>query len=111
MQFAVHRLRCQYPCADRGFGVLMRSDPTRLETRTKESNMCASTRVPNPCAQVIQIALALTGASRVVKRLFPSQEHVYWDPKDGELGLCRAKSRETLMEARSDTDVQIVRLT
>ena len=43
--------------------------------------------------------------------LFPSQEHVCWDPKDGELCLCRAKSRETLMEARSDTDVQIVRLT
>ena len=73
--------------------------------------MCASTRVPNPCAQVTQIALALTGASRVVRRLFPSQEHICWDPKDGELCLCRAKSRETLMEARSDTDVQIVRLT
>ena len=73
--------------------------------------MCASTRVPNPCAQVTQIALALTGASRVVRLLFPSQEHICWDPKDGELCLCRAKSRETLMEARSDTDVQIVRLT
>ncbi len=55
----------------RGFGVLMRSDPTRLVTRTKESNMCASTRVPNPSAQVTQIALALTGASRVVKLCFP----------------------------------------
>ena len=61
------RRECGSPCtavvastlaADRGFGVLMRSDPTRLETRTKESNMCASTRVPNPCAQVTQIALA-----------------------------------------------------
>ena len=40
-----------------------------------------------------------------------AQEHICWDPKDGELCLCRVKSGETLMEARSDTDVQIVRLT
>ena len=33
------------------------------------------------------------------------------DPKDGELCLRRAKSGETLVEARSDTDVQIVRYT
>ena len=31
------------------------------------------------------------------------------DPKDGELCLSRVKSGETLMEARSGTDVQIVR--
>jgi hypothetical protein len=30
-----------------------------------------------------------------------------WDPKDGELCLKRAKSGETLMEARSGSDVQI----
>ena len=36
-------------------------------------------------------------------------EHVCEDPKDGELCLRRAKSGETLMEARSGTDVQIVR--
>ena len=36
-------------------------------------------------------------------------EHTCWDPKDGELCLNRVKSRETSMEARSDTDVQIVR--
>ncbi len=38
-------------------------------------------------------------------------EHTCWDPKDGELCLGRVKSEETLMEARSDTDVQIVRPT
>ncbi|MCP3690478.1 MAG: hypothetical protein GY784_18910 [Gammaproteobacteria bacterium] len=38
-------------------------------------------------------------------------EHVCWDPKDGELCLRRAKPGETLVEARSDSDVQIDRLT
>ena len=36
-------------------------------------------------------------------------EHTCWHPKDGDLYLCRAKPEETLVEARSDTDVQIVR--
>ena len=38
-----------------------------------------------------------------------SIEHNRKDPKDGELCLHRAKPEETLVEARSDTDVQIVR--
>ena len=38
-------------------------------------------------------------------------EHACWDPKDGELCLSRARPEETLVEARSDTDVQIVRRT
>ena len=38
-------------------------------------------------------------------------EHVCSDPKDGELCLSRVKPEETLVEARSDTDVQIVRQT
>jgi len=33
-------------------------------------------------------------------------EHIDGDPKDGELCLSRVKSGETLMEARSDSDVQ-----
>ena len=37
------------------------------------------------------------------------QEHTRWDPKDGELCLVRTKSGETLMEVRSDSDVQIDR--
>ena len=36
-------------------------------------------------------------------------EQACWDPKDGELCLNRVKSEETLMEARSDSDVQIDR--
>ena len=36
-------------------------------------------------------------------------EHICWDPKDGELCLNRAKPEETLVEARSDSDVQIDR--
>ena len=34
-------------------------------------------------------------------------EHICWDPKDGELCLNRAKPEETLVEAHSDSDVQI----
>jgi len=36
-------------------------------------------------------------------------EHRCWDPKDGELCLNRVKPEETLVEARSDSDVQIDR--
>ena len=36
-------------------------------------------------------------------------EHKCWDPTDGELCLARLKSGETLMEDRSDSDVQIDR--
>ena len=36
-------------------------------------------------------------------------EHSCRDPKDGELCLNRAKPGETLVEARSDSDVQIDR--
>ena len=81
---------------------------TRLETRTKESNMCASRWVSNP-----------RGAGNLTEQHRPTMifcerfecEHTCWDPKDGELCLSRAKPEETLVEARSDTDVQIVRRT
>ena len=36
-------------------------------------------------------------------------EHRCWYPKDGELCLNRVKPEETLVEARSDSDVQIDR--
>jgi len=38
-------------------------------------------------------------------------EHIRCDPKDGELCPSRVKSGETLMEARSGSDVQIDRQT
>ena len=87
-------------------------NPTRLETRTKESNMCASIWVTNPDAKgsrFVEDHWALQ--AELVLLHLAAQEHICWDPKDGELCLCRVKSGETLMEARSDTDVQIVRLT
>jgi hypothetical protein len=37
------------------------------------------------------------------------EEHNWSDPKDGELCMNRVKSEETLMEARSGSDVQIDR--
>ena len=36
-------------------------------------------------------------------------ERACWDPKDGELCLNRVKPEETLVEARSGSDVQIDR--
>ena len=39
------------------------------------------------------------------------QERTRWDPKDGELCLSRTKPEETLVEVRSDSDVQIDRQT
>ncbi|KAL0919936.1 hypothetical protein M5K25_009027 [Dendrobium thyrsiflorum] len=88
---------------------------TRLETRTKKPDMLASRRVLKPGGR--KEADARDPLLLVHRR--PTQifcegfecEHACRDPKDGELCLSGAKPEETLVEARSDTDVQIVRLT
>ena len=78
--------------------------------------MRASVRVANPAAQGNRAGARALSNGRTAGRAMwvlpvAEQELVCWDPKDGELCLCRVKSLETVMEARSDTDVQIVRLT
>ena len=84
--------------------------------------MCASIRVINPqCAMQVKAAWQLRweaalAACRTIDRscVFDKRfefEHTCWDPKDGELCLSRAKPGETLVEARSDSDVQIDRQT
>ena len=68
----------------------------------------------------VKVGLAYWGGNLFVKKGAHHQpimilgewfewEHICWYPKDGELCLYRAKPEETLVEARSDTDVQIVR--
>jgi len=59
--------------------------------------------------------MKVTGANLLVQ-LQPHRDpnpgvskHGCWDPKDGELYLDRVKPEETLVEARSGSDVQIDR--
>ena len=87
--------------------------PTRLETRTKESNIYASVLVEKP-TRVMKVSDAKRERQHRPTMIFCERfecEHTCWDPKDGELCLSRVKPEETLVEARSDTDVQIVRQT
>ena len=101
--------------------------PTRLETRTKESNMCAShwARTKPRGAMKVKAFLSVGPgrilASETARGALPArldrsvgeaaQERTRWDPKDGELCLSRTKPEETLVEVRSDSDVQIDRQT
>lgn len=99
--------------------------PTRLETRTKESNARASQRVSTSPHGAMKVKAGarrpgwdppspeggapparLTRSAGEVER-----ERARWYPKDGELCLGRAKPEETLVEARSGPDVQIGRPT
>ena len=94
---------------------------TRLETRTKECSPCASVRVANPGRAVKAISLGETARPRGWARTAgrpgrfaperAESERASCDPKDGELCLGRAKPEETLVEVRSDSDVQIDRRT
>ena len=83
--------------------------PTRLETRTEEASMCASTRVTNPqCVMKVKVVLvaAEVGYESCTTDRPPSgwfeSEHTCRDPKDGELCVGRTKPGETLVEVRSD---------
>ena len=81
--------------------------------------MCASIRVANPrCATKVKACVTTAEVGRAqVRHHRPIRfggiecEHTCWDPKDGELCLRRAKPAETLVEARSGSDVQIDRQT
>ena len=99
--------------------------PTRLETRTKESSIYASLMggklnrrnkskrlfmgliydlsPRGYAAQHRPVFRPLVGRAEV--------ERIRWYPKDGELCLSRTKPEETLVEVRSDSDVQIDRQT
>ena len=49
--------------------------------------------------------------NRFVYKTIIELKHSWWDPKDGDLFVCMVKPEEILVEACSDTDVQIVRQT
>jgi len=87
---------------------------TRLVTRTKESNIYASVLVANQ-GRAMKVNV---GPRRLARRRFARRgesldafedEHICWDPKDGELCRDRVKPKETSVEARSGSDVQIDR--
>ena len=66
-----------------------------------------------PCAMKVTVAgtLVAQSAGHNPSGERSECEHTCWDPKDGELCLSRVKPGETLVEARSDSDVQIDRRT
>lgn len=75
--------------------------------------MCASTGVANSwCAMKVRV-VGLRWEAQSIGPSFSGVrsecEHTCLDPKGGDLCLNRAKPGETLVEARSDSDVQIDR--
>ena len=99
----------------------------RLETRTKECELLASvvahwkrTREMKVNSVIFMNCTTLCGEGadsvsrnhgRFCSYCMTDPEQVAHDPKDGDLCLGRAKPRETMVEARSGSDVQIDRLT
>lgn len=98
--------------------------PTRLETRTEESDTCASpkdrkTRGRSEGEGMARPALGgispfgerTVGPSRHRRDGGRETERMCRDPKDGELCPGRSKPEETLVEDRRGSDVQIDRPT
>lgn len=81
----------------------------RLETRTKEFYIRASRRGSKPPRHSESNTQLHRWGSIWVLAPGLEREHGCNDPKDSELCVFRMKSDESLMEVRSDTDVQIVR--
>lgn len=73
-----------------------------------EMKVKAALRAPREDAPGLVLAPHSRGVSCSL-RAEAHLERTRWDPKDGELCLVRTKSGETLMEVRSDSDVQIDR--
>ncbi|CAK8695290.1 unnamed protein product [Clavelina lepadiformis] len=94
-----------------------------LKHGPKESNMCASRggctkparRSEGECRRgPAEVRPGGPGCRRITGRFYPlvggvERERACRDPKDGELCLKRLKPEETLVEDRSDSDVQIDR--
>jgi len=94
------------------------SKSPRLETRTKECNVYVSfldQMKPKSVRKLNEVGfLFKNGKHHRPIGIFGNRfecEHIRCDPKDGELCLSRVKSGETLMEARSGSNVQIDRQT
>ena len=58
----------------------------------------------------VKVEISVIGSIDAQTRTFwdgSAVEHIYWDPKDGELCLNRVKSKKTLVEAHSNSNMQI----
>lgn len=83
-----------------------------MKVKAVPSSACLGRRFARSHASVSAVAGSARPHSRGVSRSLRAEAHPErkcWDPKDGELCLVRTKSGETLMEVRSDSDVQIDR--
>lgn len=86
----------------------MRESLGLSETQRRNESEGRLARAEGGCAGQ-RPGAALPGRLSCSLRAEAHPERTRWDPKDGELCLVRTKSGETLMEVRSDSDVQIDR--